>query len=213
MNFDKVTHFLEKRLVQNLPGNSAHELMKPRMADGTSFSITHPTHPREGGVLILFYEAEGVVKFPLIQRTTYEGIHSGQIALPGGKKEDEDGNLKNTALREAYEEIGIDLEEVEIIGSLSKFFVIASNYCVLPVIGKVAGIPRFTPDPREVEGILHPSLSTLTDPSSVKEKQMRVRGGVDMICPYYDLEEKVVWGATAMMLSELVSILSEYKED
>ena len=213
MNFDKVTNFLEKRLKENLPGNEAHELMKPRMADGTNFSLKHPKKPREGGVLILLFESKGVVRFPLIQRPVYEGIHSGQIALPGGKEEQGDGSLKNTALREAHEEIGADPSQIEIIGSLSKFFVIASNYCVLPVIGKVKDVPQFIPDQREVEGIINPPLVALTDPVFSKEKQMLVRGGVEMICPYFDLEGKVVWGATAMMLSELGVILKEYKED
>jgi len=211
MNFEKVTNFLERRLIEKLPGQDAHELMKPRMADGTSFSLKHPQKPREGGVLILFFEKDGEVKFPLIQRPTYEGIHSGQIALPGGKAEEYDGGLKSTALREAQEEIGVDADKVEIIGTLSKFFVIASNYCVLPVIGKVTEVPEFIPDEREVDGIICPPVSKLVDPSFAKEKQMLVRGGVDMICPYYDLEDKMVWGATAMMLSELAVILQEFE--
>ena len=212
MNFDKVTDFLEKRLEKDLPGHSAHELMKPRMANGSNFSIKHPVKPKEGGVLILFFENEGVVKFPLIQRPTYEGIHSGQIALPGGKEEENDADLKATALREAYEEIGVNPDKVRIIGSLSKFLVIVSNYYVLPVIGVVDETPKFIPDEREVDGIIYPSLSSLIDPSSTKEKRMLVRGGVDMICPYFDLESTVVWGATAMMLSELVVLFREYKE-
>jgi len=213
MNFDKVTNFLEKRLKKDLPGTDAHELMKPRMADGTSFSFKHPTKPREGGVLILFFESEGIIRFPLIQRSTYEGIHSGQMALPGGKEEESDKDLKMTALRETQEEIGIDPTKVEIIGALSKFFVMASNYWVLPVIGKVKETPHFTPDKHEVEGIIYPSLSKLTDPAFTKEKQMLVRGGVDMICPYFDLDDRIVWGATAMMLSELVVILKEYPQE
>ena len=212
MNFDKVTDFLEKRLKQDLPGKEAHELMKPKMADGSNFILKHPAKPRDGGVLILFYESDEGVRFPLIQRPTYEGIHSGQVALPGGKEEESDRSLITTALREANEEIGINPEKVEILGSLSKFFVIASNYCVLPVIGVTKEPPQFVPDSREVESILHPTLADLINPKLLKEKQMMVRGGVDMICPYYDLEQKVVWGATAMMLSELVVLLKEFSE-
>lgn len=211
MNFDKVTYFLEKRLKEDLPGAHAHEMMKPRMANGSNYSLKQRSKPREGAVLILFYESEGKVKFPLIQRPIYEGIHSGQIALPGGKEEESDGSLEITALREANEEIGIDPNKVEIIGSLTKFFVIVSNYRVLPVVGKVNEVPEFVADEREVESIISPSLSDLINPSLTKEKQMLVRGGVDMVCPYFDLQDKVVWGATAMMLSELVVILKEYQ--
>ena len=213
MNFDRVINFLGKRLQSPLPGRGAHELMKPRMADGTHFSIKQPAAPQECGALILFHESEGDVRFPLIQRPTYEGTHSGQIALPGGKRANEDTDLFDTALREAGEEVGVDRSQVEIVGSLSKFYVVVSNYEVLPVIGKMKSKPNFTPDKYEVESIINAQLSHLADPNYVKEKRMLVRGRVDMICPYFDLEDKIVWGATAMMLSELAVILQAYQQD
>ncbi|MBC6399766.1 MAG: CoA pyrophosphatase [Ekhidna sp.] len=212
MDFDRVTNFLEKRLQGSLPGAGAHELMKPVKADGTNFSIKHPVSPRESGVLILFHESEGDIRFPLIQRPAYKGVHSGQMALPGGKKETEDGDLFDTALREAKEEIGVDHLQVEILGSLSKFYVMASNYEVLPVIGKVKSKSNFTPDNHEVESIINARLSHLVNPNYMKEKRILVRGEVEMICPYFDLEDKIIWGATAMILSELVVILQEYRE-
>lgn len=191
-----------------MPGASAHELMQPRMADGSPFRLKHSTPPRKGGVLILFYEAtNGEIKFPLIQRPNYEGIHSGQMALPGGKYEEEDGDQYATALRETEEEIGVDREGVEIIGSLTEFFVAASNYMVLPVLGKLQRVPEFTPDPGEVDEVVVVNLEDLLNPEKKKTKEMVVRGSFKMNCPYFDLEEKVVWGATAMILSELVEIL------
>ncbi|WP_424961522.1 NUDIX hydrolase [Ekhidna sp.] len=210
MNFDELTSFLEKRVQQPMPGDVAHQRMKPKMANGAPLKLKHATPPRKGGVLILLYEEEGSVRFPLIQRPSYEGIHSGQMALPGGRHEEEDMDLFQTALRESEEEIGVHREKVEIIGSLSEFFVAASNYQVLPVIGKINHKPSFIPEPREVDDIVTPPITHLIDPERLKEKEISVRSGYRLICPYFDLEGRTVWGATAMMLSELVDLLSEY---
>ena len=210
MNFDELTRFLEKRVQKPMPGDQAHNKMKPTMADGAPLRLKHPAPPKKGGVLILLYEANGKVHFPLIQRPTYEGIHSGQMALPGGKFEKGDEDQYETALREANEEIGVLDKDIQVIGSLSEFFVAASNYMVLPVIGKIDYKPSFSPEPREVDDIITPTLDRLIATDSVKEKEMVVRNGLQMICPYYDLEGRTVWGATAMMLSEFVEIVKEY---
>ncbi|GAB4235277.1 MAG: CoA pyrophosphatase [Ekhidna sp.] len=209
MNFDEPIYFLEKRLQAQMPGAKAHNRMKPRLPNGAPLRMKHDEKPREGGVLILFYEEHGQVRFPIIERPKYEGIHSGQMALPGGRREEEDRSLVETALRETHEEIGIRASEIEVIGSLSEFFVAASNYMVLPVIGKLKTAPQFTPDPREVADVVTPAITELVDPTNLKEKEMVVRNGFRMHCPYFDLSNRMVWGATAMMLSELVMVLDE----
>lgn len=210
MNFDELTRFLEKRVQMPMPGDSAHQRMKPKMASGAPLKLKHSTPPRKGGVLILLFEDQGTVKFPLIQRPSYDGIHSDQMALPGGRYEEEDRDQFYTALRESNEEIGVSKEKVEIIGNLSEFFVAASNYMVLPVIGKLNYKPTFIPEPREVADIVTPKISDLIDPNRLKEKEIVVRNAYRLQCPYFDLEDRTVWGATAMMLSELVEILKEY---
>ncbi|MEP0987872.1 CoA pyrophosphatase [Ekhidna sp.] len=210
MNFDELTSFLEKRVQKPMPGDVAHQRMKPKLANGAPLKMKHATPPRKGGVLILLYQDQETVHFPLIQRPSYEGIHSGQMALPGGRYEEEDQDQFNTALRETEEEIGVDQNSIQIVGSLSEFFVAASNYMVLPVIGKLDHKPKFVPEPREVADIVTPPVSHLIDPDRLKEKEMNVRNGFKMHCPYYDLAGRTVWGATAMMLSELVEILKEY---
>ena len=211
MNFDELIHFLEKRLKKEMPGSIAHNRMKPKMPNGAPLRIKHATSPREGGVLILFFEEDGEVKFPLIQRPTYKGVHSGQMALPGGRRELEDSGLIATALRETEEEIGVSRNAIQVIGTLSKFFVAASNYDVLPVIGKVNERPHFTPDPREVHDIVTPSVSHLIAEDRLKEKEITAGSGMQLMSPYFDLENRTVWGATAMMLSELVTILEDFK--
>jgi 8-oxo-dGTP pyrophosphatase MutT (NUDIX family) len=212
MKLGALTKFFEDRLVQEMPGRSAHELMKPTLANGSGIRTNNTTKPRPGGVLILFYEQNGIVKFPLIERPEYSGIHSGQIALPGGKKEEHDADLTQTALRESEEEIGIDKHDVHVLGSLSQFFVAASNFDILPVIGVSEKTPNFKPDPREVNDIITPSITELLDDSNKKVKDMEVRNGYRLKSPYFDLQNKVVWGATAMMLSELVAVVKEFRE-
>ncbi|SNT34872.1 NUDIX domain-containing protein [Ekhidna lutea] len=212
MNFDELTRFLEKRVQKSMPGADAQLKMKPRMANGAPLRMKHATPPRKGGVLILLFPDNDVVRFALIQRPDYEGIHGGQMALPGGRYEEEDKDQIQTALRESEEEIGVDKSKIEIIGSLSEFFVAASNYMVLPVIGKMNFKPTFVPEPREVDDIVTPPLKDLINPSRLKEKEIVVRSGYKLICPYFDLQGRTVWGATAMMLGELVEILKEFEQ-
>lgn len=209
MDFDELISFLEKKLTGELPGEKAHSLMKPRLSDGLPLRLKNSKPPKEGGVLLLLYNVEGKAHFPLIQRPEYEGIHGGQMALPGGRYEEEDGDLVMTALRETREEIGVPEEKIRVIGSLSTFFVAASNYIVKPVIGMIDEKPDFVPDPREVSGIITPNIDQLIDPRLKKEKELTVRKGYTLLSPYFDLGNKIVWGATAMMLSELVMILQE----
>ncbi|MEO9484184.1 MAG: CoA pyrophosphatase [Ekhidna sp.] len=212
MNFDELTRFLEKRVQLSMPGESAHQIMKPKLPNGAPLKMRHEVPPRKGGVLILLYEDQGLIHFPLIQRPNYDGIHSGQMALPGGRFEEEDLDQYQTALRETHEEIGVHHEQVKIIGNLSEFFVAASNYMVLPVIGRIDFKPRFVPEPREVHDIITPPITDLIDPNKLKEKEITVKNGFKMQCPYFDLEGRTVWGATAMMLSEMVQILNEFPD-
>ncbi|MEM0938942.1 MAG: CoA pyrophosphatase [Bacteroidota bacterium] len=210
MNFNALIDFLEKRLQLPMPGHVAHDLMKPKLANGAPIQIKHSRLPRDSAVMILLYQRNGKIHFPLIQRPKYEGVHSGQIALPGGSMEGNDRDLFETALRETKEEIGVEKNKVEIIGNLSSFYVMASNFNVLPVIGYVNYIPNFVPDSREVEEIIYPSIVDLIDVKNRKEKKVTAKGGIKLLSPYFDLSGRTVWGATAMMLSELVVILEEF---
>lgn len=200
---------LKDRLRQPLPGAEAHKLMMPRLVSGSRIRFPNAADPRRGAVLILLYEDHGVLTLPLIQRPRYEGVHSGQMALPGGKAEESDTDLHFTALRETCEEIGVHPQAVEIMGNLSEFFVGASNHLVLPVIGYAASKPSFTPDPYEVEEIIEVPLAELMDQKKRKEKEIMTTHGYKLYSPYFDVRNKVVWGATAMILSEFVEVIKE----
>ncbi|MBV6645207.1 MAG: CoA pyrophosphatase [Cyclobacteriaceae bacterium] len=183
--------------------------MKPILPGGQPVRFKNTSQPKQGAVLILLYPVHSQYYFPLIQRPLYDGVHSGQMALPGGKQEDDDRSLIHTAIRETEEEIGVRSEAIQIVGNLTSFYVAASNHQVLPVIGFVEQRPLFIPDQHEVDEVVEVSLADFMDSSNEKEKEITVSGGYQLTSPYFDVNQKVVWGATAMMLSEFKMILNQ----
>lgn len=209
MDLDKVIDYLDTRLQHPMPGMEASEKMYPTIANGDRIKIKHDKTAREGGVMILLYQDGDTVRFPLIQRPIYPGVHSGQMALPGGKSEQEDVDLIETSLRETEEEIGVPAADVQVIGSLSSFYVAVSNFQILPVIGVIRRVPQFVPQESEVADIISADVKHLISDAYLKEKEMVVSGGVTLQSPYFELEGRTVWGATSMMLNEFKSILKE----
>ena len=159
--------------------------------------------PRRAGVLILFYPGEQGPIFPLIRRTEDGTVHSGQVALPGGTYETSDGDLVQTALRECHEEIGVAPDGMEVLGSLSDLYIPPSNFLVTPTVAVLSEPPAFQLDPLEVAAVIEARLEDLLDGSRIKTTEK-----YGFTVPYFDLEGEVVWGATAMMLSELRRILA-----
>lgn len=159
-------------------------------------------------MLILFYPYQGSIHLPLILRPQYDGVHAGQMAFPGGRMERNDESLIRTALREAQEEIGIRLTDVNVLGKLTELFIPPSNFFVLPVIGAIPYRPDFYPDPREVEQVIEVPLDTLLDDTIVGDTQIDVRG-ITIDAPFYQIQNHRVWGATAMMIAELLTIIAE----
>ena len=202
------TTFIDKlktRLQQPLPGINAHSLM----ASETRLKLKMPSpneRTRESAVLILFYPSDNQVFIPLILRPQYDGVHGGQMAFPGGRAEKEDENLIRTALREAQEEIGVRVSDVKVLGKLTKLFIPPSNFYVQPVIGYMNRKPDFYPDPREVDKVIEIALQDLKNPSIIGRKTLNVRG-MEVDTPFYDILETTVWGATAMMISELLIVI------
>ena len=201
---------LAKRLKEPLPGRPAQEIMAPKPIDESRF-VENPNRPaRPGGVMVLLYPQNGEIYLPLMKRPVYQGAHSGQVSLPGGKVEKVDGSLTETALRETHEEIGIPPSSIEVIGELSELFIIASNFKVFPTVGVLKGKPEFIPDSREVDRVLMPNLTELQDVSRRGVKRMHFPP-YSIESPYFNIEGEVVWGATAMILSELIHIVKRLK--
>lgn len=199
---------LRRDLSAPLPGRAAQYRMAPRPRPGGEFDDAPRPDARRGGVLALFYPHAGQIFLPLILRPTYPGVHSGQIGFPGGGYEAVDGDLAATALRETYEEIGVHPSQYTVLGQLTPLYVAASNYLVQPVVGWIDYRPTFNPDPYEVAALIEAPLTTLLDPATRRVEPWTMRGRAIEV-PFFALGEYgeyAVWGATAMMLSELLAL-------
>lgn len=209
MNLSELVGKLEQRLKLPLPGGEAHEPLRAVPAGSIKPKFEHKTPPKPGGVLILLYEEDGVIKFPLTKRPDYLGTHGGQISLPGGKAEP-DEDIISTALREAEEEIGVARSSINVIGQLSEFFVIPSNFMVTPVIGYLDERPLFNPDPKEVVRVIEGTIDQLIRLDAVQTKEIMAAKIYPMMAPHFEIEGEVVWGATAMILNELRVLISDF---
>jgi 8-oxo-dGTP pyrophosphatase MutT (NUDIX family) len=199
---------LRARLAQPLPGASAHEPLRATPTGLVKPNFEHKVPPKPGSVLILLYPGGQEIFLPLIKRPDYLGAHSGQVSFPGGKAEPGETAVE-TALRETQEEIGVKPQSVQILGALSPFFVIPSNFIVTPIVGFLEVPARFIPDQKEVERILQANINQLLAPDAVREKDIMAARVFPMRAPHFVVEEEIVWGATAMMLNELRVVLRE----
>jgi len=199
MNFNNTISLIKDNLRSPLPGSKAHNEMLTKNRP-VSFNNLKNSF-KESGVTILLYPKLNSTYSVLIERPIYNGIHSGQISLPGGKKENFDLNLIETALRETEEEIGIKKESINILGCLSTLFIPPSNFMVLPVVGYLNTSPVFNIDKNEVKNIFEYEIEILKDKSILKTKIFN-GANYTVEAPYFDINGHSVWGATAMILSE-----------
>ena len=161
----------------------------------------YPPHP--AAVMILIYPSDdGGLNTVLTLRTAGLRGHSGQVSFPGGRQDPQDEDLSETALRETCEEIGICDGRLSILGQFPQFYIPASHHDVCPVIADYDGPPAFAPNPDEVAEVFSLALEDLLKPRFKFVEQRRIRG-YDVTVPYYEVKGHKVWGATAMLLSEL----------
>ena len=199
---------LQRRLAAPLPGHDRFlELSGYKRPDLERARALDPP-PRESAVLALLYPKEEIPHLLLMVRPTYDGVHSGQIAFPGGKREPEDLDLRHTALREFQEETGAATEEVRLLGSLSPVYIPPSRMLVTPYVGFAPSIGPWRPDPAEVARLLEVPLSLVLREDILKRRSQFIQlMGREVEIPYYDVLGEVVWGATAMMIAELRELL------
>ncbi len=205
----ELSRSLKHRLGLPLPGTEAQFRMAHVERQLNLLRYKTPENARLSGVMILLFESEGRIKVPLILRPVDSGIHSGQVSLPGGRQEPEDADLRITALRETQEEIGISASDVDVIGKLTHLYIPTSNFLVHPYIGILEKDAHFNAEEKEVVRIISMDLESLMDERTVKEKMMKLSTGQSINTPCFSIEGEMVWGATAMILSELKSLLYE----
>jgi 8-oxo-dGTP pyrophosphatase MutT (NUDIX family) len=208
MQFHEFVILLEKRLQQPLPGRQAQMRMSALKRIRELMKFAPSDDAKQSSVLILLFPLGVKTGLVLMLRPEYPGVHSGQISLPGGKFEETDESLIFTALRESNEEIGIDPAQVQIIGQLTELYIPPSNFLVTPVVGYQTSRPDFRADPKEVAEIIEIQLDDLLDDRNRQMKKIQLRLGISLKVPSYCINGKIIWGATAMILSELKEILT-----
>lgn len=167
-------------------------------------------NPRKAGVMALFYpNDERRTSLLLILRKTYKGVHSNQIGFPGGKVEKEDLDLAATALRETYEEVGVPPEKVHVIKSLTEIYIPPSNFEVQPFIGLYQKSIPFILQESEVEALVEVSLTDFMDDSKIFMQKLNTSYAENIDVPAFKLNGYTVWGATAMMLSEIKELIKQ----
>jgi 8-oxo-dGTP pyrophosphatase MutT (NUDIX family) len=189
------------------PGDLFQFRMAPEGRKSSENIFNHTGKHKNSAVMITLWETGNQLKTLLIQRKIYIGAHSGQISFPGGKFEDHEQNPIEVALRETYEEVGIKPESIEIIGNLSPLYIPASHFMVYPVIGYIHQQPEFSLQEREVESIIQLPVSTFLEPKTVQSTRIVLSNGWKINTPFYAIENHMVWGATAMIMSEFTELI------
>jgi 8-oxo-dGTP pyrophosphatase MutT (NUDIX family) len=195
---------LAERLKQPLPGWEAQNRFQPELSYGRHRGPA-PSHSRPAAVLAMLYPRHGQWHVPLILRPAHMLDHASQVSLPGGVIEPGETSY-DAALREYAEELGAPADHVELLGGLSELYLFASDFRVIPWIGFVEEPPTWNPSPGEVDRVLEVPLAHLLNPASIDSMERRLRG-ISFRAPCFRWESERIWGATSMILAELVDVL------
>ena len=199
---------LKKELQRKLPGTEAQLLMAPKFRKEELLKRNLNNTVQKSAVLVLFNPFGKELSLVITKRSSRLKVHRGQVSLPGGRVDINDVDCNATALRETYEEIGIPIQDIEIIGQLTNLFIPPTNFDVVPVLGILIKEPQYSINPDEVESVVEVPLSQFIDPQNIKHKIfINSSSGTSRTAPYYDVMGLEIWGATAMIISELICLL------
>lgn len=208
---DELITFLQHRLSGNLPGREAQVRMAPEpVNEGQRREMDPPDDVHHSSVLVLLVPNEEKKPELILTLRSDDIDHGGQISFPGGRAEEGESKAE-TALREAREEIGIPPSEVQIIGQLSDLYVSHSNNLVTPIVGTLKEGPTFKVNPREVEEVFAVELDSLLKKKNLTVEDWNLHTYKYRV-PYWDVHRVPLWGATAMMLSELLDVYRDFKD-
>jgi 8-oxo-dGTP pyrophosphatase MutT (NUDIX family) len=210
MNFQDFLEYVPKLMEVTLPASEAHFKMAPLERIESLKNLNLETkNPKTAAVMMLFYPKNGRTHLVLIVRNSYQGVHSAQIAFPGGKYEPRDQIFENTALRETHEEIGIPPDSIEIKKAFTRLYIQPSNFMVYPFLGICKEEIVFTLNANEVADIIELPLSVFLADDIIASVNISTSYAENSTVPAFKIKEHIVWGATAMMLSELKEVLKK----
>ena len=204
MEFTRFLDYIPKIINQQLPALEAHAKMAPiERIKSLDPDYYRNNNPRQSAVMMLFYPKNNITHLILIRRNEYPGVHSAQISFPGGQADPEDADLTQTALRETFEEIGVTPAEIDVVMPFTEIYIPPSNFLVMPFMGLTAHTPQFVPNPDEVTALIELPLEVFLDDSIVIKTEMETSYSKSIEVPAFKFEDYIVWGATAMIMSEL----------
>ncbi|WP_194767092.1 NUDIX hydrolase [Tamlana sp. I1] len=211
MNFDVFLQALSK--IENIPllGEGSHfKMVPPFRQEQLKLQKEAIKTAKQAGVLALFYPDKTYeTNLVLILRKTYKGVHSAQVGFPGGKLEPEDVSIEAAAIRETFEEVGVPLDTMKVVKKMTPVYIPPSHFYVHPFIAFTKKTPKFKKQDDEVEAIIEVSLKDFLDDAFLITKNVKTSYSLEVEVPAFNLEGHVVWGATAMMLSEIKDLLKD----
>ena len=211
MNFEVFLKNIEVLKNTQLPGIEAQFKLAPKMRLEYNAKRIEANNPKIAAVLALFYPNDkNTVSLLLTKRAMYNGTHSGQVSFPGGKVEKSDLNLKETALRETFEEVGVLQEKIDIVREITEVYIPPSNFSVTPYIGLLNNKPLFKVN-SEVAKIIEIPFSDLLDDSRLASISITNSYMKETSVPCFNFDGSIIWGATAMILSEIKELLKNMK--
>ncbi|EGV44354.1 CoA pyrophosphatase [Bizionia argentinensis JUB59] len=211
MKFEEFLKVVSKIENIPLPAESSQFKMSPPFRDELQEQQKNQLKTaKKAGVVALFYPDDATeTKLVLILRKTYKGVHSAQVGFPGGRVETTDSSIMHAAIRECWEEVGVPERQIEILRAMTQVYVPPSNFFVYPFIGISRLTPKFIKQDSEVDAIIEVSLQDFICDSSVVTKTVSTSYSMEVAVPAFQLNDHIVWGATAMMLSEIKDLLKE----
>lgn len=209
MNFDIFLKSISKIKHIPLPGHASQMKMSPKYRNELIEKQRElRKYSRKASVMALFYpDHDNTTMLILILRKTYKGVHSAQVGFPGGKLEPEDPSLEYAALRETFEEVGVPINDIKVIRALTDLYIPPSNFTVYPFFGVTLKTPRFLKQDDEVEDLIEVTLNDFMNDAHVSSQMIMTSLGKEVEVPVFKLNGHTVWGATAMMLSEIKDLL------
>lgn len=198
---------LTEAFTKELPGPKSHLELAPMERVDEVKRLAKPKNAKESAVLVILFPENEEIHLLLIQRTIYNGAHSGQISFPGGKVEETDVDFIHTALRETEEEIGLSVLSQQIVGKLTNIYIPPSNFVVEPFVAVIDQLNDLKLNFSEVETIYKIPISIFLDDNFIQKRDLISRSKTLYSVPCFVFNDLVIWGATAMILNELISII------